>query len=213
MKNLLGLVHDVHDDRRALYAQIAQRVDEFAPTPFDEQEARLALGKHEACREALDERARLLEQRPTEAGLTVGELAALAADEAVPALASPASFARVSLAQLRSLHEALTVLRPLARLWGPDSRWRAPDGSAARASFAGWGDAELRGLEREVAQALEHARHHERLQAASPVPGEAVERARTGLADARATRAARQGRVEPQLLSTLLPLEIGRAHV
>lgn len=204
LKGLLGLVHDVNDDRRDLYDQIAERIDEYEPTPFDEDEARGVLGEHQRCRDELESRSRLLEHRPEEAGLTAGELATLAADASVPVLEPSSSLARSSLAELRELQTAATALHPLAPLWKPGSPWRAPEGCEARESFAGWGEAELRRLEAEVASALDAAKKHERLQDRSPVPGDLVETARPGLEEARRSRGERRGVLEQRLFATVL---------
>ncbi len=203
LRHLLALVHDVKEDRKGLYEQIAGRLEEDLGHEFDAKEASRIEREHARCTAGLESRAQLLEHRPDGAGLTVGELCALASGlDGCDVPASP-ELARIGLAQVRELHEIITALHPLTPVWRPDSQWRGPT-STPRRSFVGWSDTQLDGLAAAVEQAAEDAQAHERLAEACPGGAAAVEAARPALAEVQRSREARRDAVDQQLFSRVL---------
>lgn len=192
LRHLLGLVHDVHDDRRGLYRQIAARLEEAADRTWDQAEAARLTQEADALGAALDLRSAALAHRA--GALSVGELHTFASGLTVtgggplgatggPRVVAPpappgvrqtgavplptvAGLGRLDLREAESLAGHVAGLRPFADLFAAGSPWRAPDGE--RPSVAGWGadriDAATRALEGALATARAWEAHRARIQ-------------------------------------------------
>ncbi len=165
LRHAMALVHDAHEDRKAVYAQIAERLDGFTPKRFDEAAATLLAREHADTCEALDARRRTLASKRPGAALSAGELLTLVSATAPPmgcaAAELPASVGDLS-------HDALTdVLTLSAELhadqayWARGTPWRAEPGQPERQSMADHDDQQLAVLARQVDVALDAARHFE----------------------------------------------------
>jgi hypothetical protein len=195
-----ALVHDVHEDRKGLYAQIAERLDSEDMRPFDAKEAERLEREHRSVRDALARRGQLLAWKPEGVDLTIGQLHALASGLEVPALRSDA-LARVSKAQLGDLLDVVGALHPLRDLWMGGSTWSVP-----RQSLATYDRTRLQALEAHVQHALRCAMNLENLAERLPVAPATLLASRDALQAARASRAARQEPVDLELFGSLLSL-------
>lgn len=202
LKHLVGLVHDVNDDRKALYEQIGARLEEEDSAPLDEALLRQNEARHADCQRALGERDALLARRPDGLSMTLGELAAAAADTAASLLPEGDVLARLSLADLERLQLEVADLHALQTLWGEGSAWRAPRGRQSRTSLAGWTDDDRASFSEALRLARDAAVEHERLLERSPVAGEKVEASRRALSEVRERRASWSG--QPALFGALL---------
>ncbi|MEZ4392906.1 MAG: AAA domain-containing protein [Polyangiales bacterium] len=182
LRHALALVHDVHDDRRALYTQIAARIEESEARTFDESEGARAVEARDRVRASLEERAASLAAQGDGTTLRVGQLHALASAVEVTLDAAPVAMREVTEAALDPLGDALVALWPYADLYVPGQRWSA----MARPSF---GDLDGRGvtsLGERLAQAQSAAEVLAERSAASPVPAAVVARAEAALGEAMA---------------------------
>lgn len=173
LRHAMGLVHDVHEDRKALYAQIAERLDGFTPIPFDEEAAAQLTREHAEARDALDSRRAALRSAGG-GGLTAGQLLTLrtatAPEREGPRAESGESPANVpvptahgalgvdALTDLLGLVDALHAEQPL---WAPGSPWRAAAGQPERASLAHHDDAQRATLVQQTEAAVAAAQHFE----------------------------------------------------
>lgn len=205
LRHILGLVHDVQEDRRELYDQIATRLDEFAPMPFGEQEAANVAAEHRHHTEHLAARDRLLSTTSAAGTVTLGELAALASDASSPLVDGHTGLDQLPTRLLRPLTETVAALRPLADLWRPGSPWRAAAGTRPRPSFATWNRYQLGQLDKGLREAISVAQRHDALLAACPVTEELVESARPGLEAVQHTRGAR---ADHELFGEILELAV-----
>ncbi|MBP9202687.1 MAG: DUF4011 domain-containing protein [Kofleriaceae bacterium] len=190
----LAVVHDVHEDRKALYAHIAGRLEASGRVPFLPDEAAAVRAEHAALGRALGQRAELLSTTPPGLDLTIGELLAFVSQHAAPPTGTGARLETLRQADLRTLLEVTTALHPLVALWAPSSRWRAPAGASPRRSLAGAGPLIVRELEAAIARAAHAARDFAALRDAAP-PGvdvSQIDDARGALSTAVASRDTRR---------------------
>jgi RecA/RadA recombinase len=212
LRHLLGLVHDVHEDRRPLYDQIAQRIEGYAPVDFDEDEARQIAEDHQGLVENLASRDAALAAEASAGGVTVGELASLASDPASPLLTAEAGLVAVPTSRLRGVRDAVVALQPFRDLWARGSRWRAPNGAPARPSLATWSKEAMGTLVAQTRAAAEKARRYEHLLSQTPAPLDAVEAARGSLHAFRETRALRADPQQNQLFGHVLNVAVDAPH-
>jgi len=147
-RHVLALVHDVYDDRKGLYRQLAGRLEAteragWDPAPAAQVQATLA-----TTRRRLGDEDAALAARLDDDTLTVGQLYTLVAGlegPADPATAAPgdaregalcAALGAVPQRSLRGLLDALEALRPWRTMLGAESVWRDPTGQRSRPSFA-----------------------------------------------------------------------------
>ncbi|MCB9660757.1 MAG: DUF4011 domain-containing protein [Sandaracinaceae bacterium] len=202
LRHALALVHDVHEDRKALYAQIAERLDGFTPLTFDVAAAEALHQQHAATAGELDARRAALAWRAPGATLGVGELLTLRAATApepdgpqttsapdAPAGPLPEWLAGLDLTTLSDVLGQVVALHAEQEFWAPGSPWRAAPGEPPRATLASAGDAELRALVTRTEAAIEAARHFAAAPAAlAPDALDAVTDVLAGERDVRALR-------------------------
>ncbi|MDX2088369.1 MAG: AAA domain-containing protein [Kofleriaceae bacterium] len=183
----LAVVHDVHEDRKALYAHVAARIETRERIPFDAQEVERVRVEHAATRTALEQRTAALRAPIAGLDLRVGDLLAYVAGQSAPELATSAGLEQVPQQKLREVLDLIAGLHPLAELWSAGSPWRADN----RASLASTSPQALQQVEGTISKALEAARVYEDRLARAGVPIEDVEAARGALDLAIQTRARR----------------------
>ncbi len=135
-RHVLALVHDVHDDRKGLYRQLAGRLESTVPTAWDPRPADQTAASLEATRRRLGDEDAALAWRLDDDDLTVGQLHALAAGLEAPAVPPPGALGAVAGREVPGLLGALEALRPWRSMLGPQSPWRDPTGQHPRPSFA-----------------------------------------------------------------------------
>ena len=204
----LAVVHDVHEDRKPLFAHIAGRLENAGRIPFSAAESARALEAHTQVRQALARRAEALQAIPAGLELSVAELLAFTAQGGAPQLPTTAGLERLAQAELRTLLDVTVALAPLVALWSPSSPWRAGPPGSARRSLASSGLSKLRDLEVALERAVETARAFERQSAQGPagVTVETLEEARPALEIAVASRSLRGDDRDRVLFGTIAQL-------
>ncbi|MDR2689771.1 MAG: DUF4011 domain-containing protein [Azoarcus sp.] len=215
LRHLLAVVHDVREDRRALYQQVTKRLESDEPHADDPaHRARLAAEIDEvtarlAQRAALT-RITLAAQRPEgHQALALGQMHTYSAGLEGNAPCRIDTLAELPLARLDVLAARIGAIFPHAALWRPGSPWLDPEGARSRANLADYDNDRIRELTarlvaaREAATALEQA-----LAAAGLSPdGEGhalLEHAAKGLAAALASRVQRTDERGAQAFVALL---------
>jgi tellurite resistance protein/RecA/RadA recombinase len=186
----LAVVHDVNEDRKSLFAHIAQRIETRERIPFSAEEAAQVGAEHERVHRALGERAAELRASAPGLELTLGELLTYAASQP-RTLPRIAGLDHLPQAQLRTLLDVTVALHPLAELWRTESRWRVTSHGRIRPSLAGLHPSAVRDLGPALDRAIAAAQRYEAQVHATPVSLDAVEHARPALALAAQTRAVR----------------------
>ena len=204
----LAVVHDVHEDRKPLFAHIASRLEATGRIPFTAAEAEAVRAEHATVAAALSQRTAALQAKPPGLDLTIGELLSFAAQRPAPELPAIAGLDRVPQSKLRGLLELATALHPLMEVWGPTSRWRERHDGRVRPQLTTAGPTVLQDLEAEIARAAEIARTYAARLAATPagVSIEHVTAARAALAIAVASRAARADERDHAVFGTIAQL-------
>lgn len=199
----LAVVHDVYEDRKPLFAHIAERIEQKERIPFDAREAERVRAEHERVLQALDLRATALRARPAGLEMSVGELMTLAASHERIRLPAVAGLEQLPQASLRELLDITVAMQPFADLWAPGGTWRVPTGTPPRASFAKVTLAVLREVDGAIEHALAAARAYEEAERATPVGAAAVEQARPALVVAMQSRAVRREPYDQALFGAL----------
>lgn len=198
----LAVVHDVHEDRKAVYAHIAKRIETRERIPHDANESERVRADHVETKKALELRTAAVRVAVPDLDMTVGELFAFVAGQSRSTLPAVDKLDRVSQRQLREVLDLVAALHPLADLWNAQSPWR----QTQRKSLAGHAPVALANVERNIEQALAAARTYEELLARAKVPIEQVEAARAALATAAATRTRRTNDRDRVLFGTIAKL-------
>ncbi|MCH9687399.1 MAG: DUF4011 domain-containing protein [Deltaproteobacteria bacterium] len=171
----VALVHDVVDDRRALYRQIGARLQGFTPRKDNDVRRAVLQQEHTQVGDRLQARHTLLAHEQPGATLTVGQLLAMSAGQPTPlVLPALADLDRDALAMVLELVERL---HPYREQWGPADWWRTQAAQQPRGSMAGLDDAALTTMRGTVDAAIAPARALDTVLASDPVD-------RTALADA-----------------------------
>ncbi len=164
LRHLLAVVHDVQEDRRALYAQVTARLEDEEQRHDDAARRAILAGEADALLERLRQRAGLsgtthLAGHP----MALGHLHTYAAGLAVGEACRIEALADLPPSRLDPLASQIGALFPHADLWRQGSPWRGPAESAARASLAACDEGRARALlvsltaARDTAAVLEQA--------------------------------------------------------
>lgn len=207
LRHGVGLVHDVHEDRKSLYQQIAGRIEGFAPQPEDGAEAEARQREHATVRAALEERATAL-SAPAVGNLSVGQLYSLVSGVARPHLAPEPGLATLEKGALERLLDAATALHPLRDVWANGSLFRDPAGHQIRQSLASWGTSELERFADALESAVKSSRAHTERISACPVPLETVVAARPALSRVKESRSGRADRTGTELFAAMLDVAL-----
>ncbi|MCC6158356.1 MAG: DUF4011 domain-containing protein [Deltaproteobacteria bacterium] len=173
--HLAAVVHDVHDDRKALYTHVADRLEASDRRRFSDAKMSQFRAEIRDIEDQLATRDRIL-ATPTLSGLAVGQLHTMAASIATPPVALP-DLASIGRDDLRRLTQMVKDLHPYAGFWTASSPYRSGALFAPRASFAGISPADLQSPRDRLARAAETAAIRDRLHVAMPVPYEGLEEA------------------------------------
>ena len=177
--HLAAVVHDVYDDRKALYLKIADRLEQAEKRAFDPQKLAELRGEAEALETQLAARNRML-AAPTTSGLTLGQLHSMAASFGVESV-HVAGMESVPHAELPRLTQALREIHPHARLFAAGSPFRTASGHEPRASFADMSAAQIQEAAQSLQKARQAAQAYEQLYTANPLPWEPLENAEKAL--------------------------------
>lgn len=179
LRHLLAVVHDVQEDRRALYGQVAARLENPEPRNDDGFRRGVVAGEVDALMARLRQRAALTMVTPPGhqgdaiAPMTLGQLHTYASGLEVTEPCQVDALAELPPSRLDPLAVQISALFPQADLWRQGSPWRDPAGASVRSSLASYDNDKARALmadlisARDAATALEEA-----LTAAALPPGE-----------------------------------------
>lgn len=191
LRHACALVHDVREDRRTVYKQIAMRLEDPRDRTFDEGAANEVEAQLRRVDAALDARGKALAKEVAGTTLTAGALHALVSGIEAPALSGTETIHRVTEAHLPKLLDQICAVRPYLDLLRLGSPFR-PSKDARRASLESTGDDAARALEGTFDAAISTAA------ALEGIPHEGVDldalgEARKAIAAARASRPEREG--------------------
>jgi tellurite resistance protein/RecA/RadA recombinase len=203
----LGVVHDVYEDRKALYAHIAARLEARERIPFDAAETERVRAEHAEVQSALEQRSAILRQAVPGLDMNVGELFAFVSAESTSGIEPISELDRIPQAKLREVLDLVASLLPLADLWGKASPWR----DSKRRSLADLSAAARGQIEQSIERSLAAARLYEELLAKANVPIEPVEAARAALTTAVGVRSHRTDDRARALFGTLANLTPAQA--
>lgn len=204
LRQVLGVVHDVHLDRKGLYAQVAARFEAEPTSAFDAARHDAVESEARRIESVLAERTELLATAAPGTKLTVGQLHTLVAGIDAPDLGGAHTLERIDQVTRDALEHALVAVAPYADLVGPGAVFHAPEGAAPRPSLASLGRPALDALGQTLAEAAKLALDHERLAGASPATPAEVVRASSLLDAALAARAARSDLEGQRLFAQML---------
>lgn len=202
----IGVVHDITEDRKPLFAHIATRLEQRERIPFDAAEAERLRGEHAQIEQQLQARLRLIGARPAELDMSIGELFAFAAAQPTELDDVAHALGQLPQAKLRELMDTVAALQPFADLWGERSVWPLVANGRQRLSLDRPRPDVFATIERAIVEALAAARELERLELESPVSVDAVQRGRSDLATAVRSRALRADLRGRELFSAVLQL-------
>lgn len=211
LRHLLAVVHDVHEDRRGLYAQVAARLEDEAQRETADGALGRVAEESAACVEELLRRGKML--AAAQGDLSLGELHTFsAALEALPASAS-AVLADLPVGVMEGLALGVKGLHPYVDLARPGSPWMPPTGAKPRADLAAYAPAEIEALSAALRGCFEKARRHEEAcSAAGVAPDEArleeIKEAAVALSVAVESRSSRQSSSEQEAFVRLLTLAL-----
>lgn len=201
--HLAAVVHDVYDDRKALYLNIAGRLEQLEKRVFDPQKLAELRGEASVLENQLAVRNRMLAASTT-SGLTLGQLHSMAASFGVESV-HVAGMESVPHAGLPRLTQALREIHPHARLFEQGSPFRTAPGHDPRASFADMTAAQIQEVAATLRQAEQAAQTYEQLYTVYPLLWESLENAERVLRLAVTC----QGDMLADALGQMLALRIG----
>ncbi len=164
--HLAALVHDIHDDRKALYTYLADRLESPDRREF-EGERYLAIRKEAEELEALIAHRTQLLATPVPGAGTAGELHTLAANFSVDPVPTP-GLEQVDQQALPTLLRVLKELHSYERLWGAASPFRSEGIGGKRRSLAATSSAELKEIGRRLFTLADAATRYARQYAEHP---------------------------------------------
>jgi hypothetical protein len=169
LRSSLAVVHDLNDDRKPLFEQLAARFEGHVPRAFDPDEAAEFAQTARKHTEALTARGTDLGRRLPGSALTWGQLLLLGQADGGQEISKDFDglLATLGDAERQRLERRLVRLHALAPTWRRGGRWRGPDGQK-------WGrlldEAALRQAREDVVAAAAATEAVDALIAASGVP-------------------------------------------
>lgn len=159
-----ALVHDVNDDRKALFRKISERLNDFTPRKASKAAIDAEDADYKRVDETLGGHLASMSKVVATTEMTVGQLMAVAASgEAV--VEAPLG-KNISRAQLEEILEVVERLRPLTSVWQPSSFWRSQEQERPQGMHE-LDDAEVASLLDALEDAIGKRRHFETLDAES----------------------------------------------
>jgi hypothetical protein len=177
--HLAAVVHDVYDDRKALYLNIADRLEHAEKRAFNPQKLAELRGEASMLENQLATRSRML-AASTASGLTLGQLHSMAASFDVESVHT-SGLDSVPHVELPRLTQALREIHPHARLFAQGSPFRTVESHEPRASFADTSAAQIQEIAKALRLAQQAAENYEQLYATNPLPWEPLENAEKAL--------------------------------
>ncbi len=152
LRHLLAVVHDVQEDRRALYDQVNARLsdDERRRDPLEAIKG--VAGEVKGLFAGLKEKAVVLATRHL--GLALSELHTYASSFVGVTAARHSGVEGLTLAQVEALAADMERLRPFADLWAEGSLWLAPQASVTRQRVSGFDATQRAELTRAMQEAV-----------------------------------------------------------
>jgi len=172
----IALVHDVGDDRKALFSKIAGRLKDFKARRHNSTRADVLRAEHERANALLETRRSTLSHVGDGLSLSVGELLSLVGGGQAPFEAP--NLVDVSSESLARVLELTERLHPYGALWNANGWWRS---QGERTALADLGDADLAQLQRVTEDALAQARASAEVRSREPVSAAALQAADAGL--------------------------------
>lgn len=141
-RHLLALVHDVLEDRRPLYRQLAARIEEEQPRKTPKQTPAELL-------DALSNGVRTLESLSALlatplSGTTLGQAYTLHSGLDVPPLEAQPMLASIEISRMGAFADCMQALAPFAAFWRRESCWIGPNAAPPRADFSALNNDEAR---------------------------------------------------------------------
>lgn len=134
LRHLLALVHDVKDDRKALYRQVVERIDDNGTVRHEQPDLATLQNELNSTSAVLCERRQALTQR--QCGLSLGQALILSGGiDGIPEKV-PGTLAKIDQQAIETLSEHFSNLSRYSRLWAANSVWVGPDARRPRSSFA-----------------------------------------------------------------------------
>jgi tellurite resistance protein len=202
----LAVVHDVYEDRKALYEHIANRIEQKERIPFDAGAATRVGSEYGQLRQQLEARAAVLRLRPPGLDMSIADLLTFIGNTPAPRITVPDGLTTLSQPDLRQLLDITVAMHPLIDVWGAASSWRSPRGVAPRPLLAGATPSSLRELQGHIEGAIAAARRYESLESVTPVPVDTVDAARGAIAIAVESRSVRRDVDDQEMFGALVPL-------
>lgn len=172
----VALVHDVGDDRKALFGKVAGRLSDFKPRTHNGMRSDVLRADHGRAAETLETRRSTLAHVDERAGLSVGAMLALVAGADAPI--EVAALADLDRDRLGRLLELVERLHPYGALWDSAGWWRS---QGERSSLADLGDEALASLQRQTADAVVKAQESAALRGQHPISAVTLHEAAPGL--------------------------------
>lgn len=132
-RHLLTLVHDVHEDRRSLYQQLAARIEEEIPRPRPDIDIDTLHSDRLALEKQLSSYAENLLRTKSE--ISLGQAYTYHSGLDAPALPADAELADLSAEGVPKFSQAMQAISPLGDLWRAGSPWISPREDLVRQSF------------------------------------------------------------------------------
>jgi hypothetical protein len=178
LRHLLAVVHDVQEDRRPLYGQVAARFEEVVLREHDAAASERIAAETSVLMARLENRsASTMATRDAQTGeLALGELHTYAAGLPVGEIPHPAGLGQLPLARLEPLATKIAALFPHAGFWRKGSVWLGSGAESSRASFAGFDNDQARTLmanmiaARDAGKVFEQAMTNAQIQAENNYP-------------------------------------------
>ncbi|MBN0989850.1 AAA domain-containing protein [Amphritea pacifica] len=154
LRHLLALVHDVKDDRKGLYAQVVDRIENKQPIVTYASDT---LSKVSEQLEQASSSLRMFQDLLCleQSGLTLGQAITLSSGLDLLEVTLPESLYQVSVSQIETLAFGFDQLARYAKLWAKDSLWCCPKGENDRSSFANAGETERQLVQHNLDVAVE----------------------------------------------------------
>lgn len=195
----VAVVHDVHDDRKALYRSLQSRLEAPPIEPGTSSHQVRARTEYERVERELARETTLLGQAAGHSGMKVGQLLAIAANPAQ--VVEEPGLADLDLDGLRQVLDLVNRLHVHRELWGPQSWWRQ---QGPRASLANFDDASLQAAQVQLCEAATLADRFEALLMEAPASEHDLAQARAGLVAVAATKPAYSSTEGARILAALV---------
>lgn len=185
LRHLLAVVHDVQEDRRPLYAQVAKRLEETPVHVASDAQRQAVATELDSLMQRLRLRAELTGSLPDShrdaAGvfpMPLGRLHTYAAGLTEEPCCRMDALADLPPGQLSELSRRIAALFPHAPLWRLGSPWRGPDDKPPRASLARFDNDQARAFLSALAAARDAAATYEGRLIQTSLPQDATTQAR-----------------------------------